>query len=401
MKDLEQLFSHRRKHAWQKGLRYATLIAKTLQVFPLFALLLLYFGYKAFLQWMPADFPASLLMAILLTGVLTQTKHRTFAQPADPYFLLPAGAVVQKYFREAFRYNLIMEIGKTLLWMLFFSPLYLVKIGEASEFTLAIVLILLLKGWNLILFRLAIISGTPTFSGWLRGGSNLLILMWLFDGRYLIVLIPLALIWMGLLFFHYQRHTPPAHLIPWEEWISRERQTVSTYYRFASQFIEVPQVGNEIRIRKWVSFVEKFVPKQTKNTYLYLYLRTFLRYSEPFGASLRLTLVGAVILLVFQPSWLPAWIVLLVMLLGTGIQLPWIRHHHNFQPWFRLYPRPEQQKRTDLGKLMGTLLISQSFLVLLIQPQLWYFPLTWGLPLLLLSSGVAWLIGCVWLPKKH
>ncbi|SDW25809.1 ABC-2 type transport system permease protein [Marininema mesophilum] len=400
MSTLDNLFTRRRRHAWQKGVRYASLIAKTLQIFPLFALLFLYFGYKSFLQWVPTDIAVVILLAVILIEV-TRTKYRTFVQPADPYFLFPADASIQKYFRDAFRYNLILEIVKISLWMLFLCPLFLVKVGEVSAFLTSMTLVVLLKGWNLIIFRIAINSGSAPLSIWIRGGSNLLLLMWLFDGQNLLFLLPFALLWLGILFYYYRRNAPPGYHIAWESWVRRERQTVSTYYRFASQFIEVPQVGNDVRPRRWLSFLEKTVSKKPKNTYLFLYLRTFLRYRDPFGASLRLTIIGAVILLIFQPSLLVASILILAVILATGIQLPWIRQHHRFQPWFRLYPRPEKQKKTDLTGLMIKILMIQTTLALIIQPQFWSTPTTWGIPLLLFGFGFSWLIAGVWLPRRN
>ncbi|MFC4078393.1 ABC transporter permease [Salinithrix halophila] len=401
MNSIQSLFAKRRKKTWAKGVRYAALIAKSLQAFPIFALLILYFCYKRFLEWLPADFPTGILLAVILTVVLTRSRYRTFVQPADPYFLFPAREELDVYFRKAFFYNLVLQLGHTFVWMLFLAPLFYTGIGGTAFFVFALILLLLLKSWNLYMLRLEITGGSPSLSSlWLRGGTNLLILLWLFEGRLHPLLIPAALLWLGLITWHKLHRQPPSSLIPWERLIAQEEQTVSAYYRLASQFVEVPHIRNEVRPRRWLAFLEGAVSSRPDNTYLYLYLRTFLRHSEPFGATLRLTLVAAILLLTFRPSLPTGIIILAVALFVTGIQLPWIRRIHRFQPWFRLYPLPEGQKQRDLSRLVFRIIGVQSTLILLPQPLFWYAPSTWGLPLLFLGWGAGWLLGWGWIPRQ-
>ncbi|MDA8353963.1 MAG: ABC transporter permease, partial [Firmicutes bacterium] len=199
---------------------------------------------------------------------------------------------------------------------------------------------------------------------------------------------------------YHLKQQPPRHLIPWEALIIREQRTVSSYYRLAHQFIDVPYIGNEVKNRPAFGFFYKWLPPTPENSYLYLYLRTFFRYREPFGVYIRLTLVTAAMMAFLRFEWWMAALTLAGGLYLTGVQLPWIRRIHRYQPWFRLYPRPVEQKQKDWSRLAVGLLAVQAVLILLPQWWLWQAPVTL-LPLfLLLGWIIAWFLGRVYLPKR-
>ncbi|PTX59385.1 ABC-2 type transport system permease protein [Melghirimyces profundicolus] len=401
MRPIESLFLERMKHAWKKGGRYAALIAKGLHFLPIFLLISLYFGYKWLLAELPEDFPVSLLLTVLFTWTLSSTRIRTYVQKADPVFLFPDLDGLKGYFRRSLIYSAAMQSLKIWLVTVFLSPLYLTRVGEVAGLGSAWALLTLLKIWNIGIVWLEIHRedrrGVHAF---LRWGTNGLITWWLFSGQWFGWPLVIGGIWLGWLTLHHIRFRSPRHLIPWETLMRWEERTVSAYYRLANQFIDVPHIGNDVTPRPVFSLLFRRLPSRPENTYLFLYLRTFFRYREPFGVFVRLTLVTAVLLACLPAAgWFSAFI-LLTGLYVTGIQLPWIRRIHRYQPWFRLYPLPEKQKRTDCSRLAFWLLGAQSSLALLPQYWAWNSPLPFLLPILLLGWGAAWFLSWIYLPRR-
>ncbi|OYD08264.1 ABC transporter permease [Paludifilum halophilum] len=399
----EDLFIQRLKQAWNKGIRYCVLIARGLHLIPLFLILLVYFGYKAFLGWLPADFPAYLFMALIISWTLTQTGIRTYLKEPDPVFLLPAQSILITYFRYSLVYSAFVQVFKTTLWMAFLFPLYIDRIGGMSAFALSLITVVALKLWNVQIRWLEIQSGShPGLALFLRGVTNLLATVWLFYGGFFGIPLIIAIVWLALVLFFYWKRTHPSHIIAWERLLAEEQRTVARYYRLANQFVDVPFVGNQVKNPPWLRFIYRWIPFGSKNTYLYLYLRTFIRYSEPLGSVFRLTLVTS-ILLTFMPA-IP-WFLTSGLFAGglylTAIQLPWIRRIHRYQPWFRLYPLPEQQKQTDLSRLLSVLLGVQGTLILL--PPLLLQSHSYPLLLTLLGAGwvIAFFFSYVHLPVKQ
>jgi ABC-2 type transport system permease protein len=402
MNPVASLFRQRRRQAWIKGARYTALVAKGLHFLPFAVLLFIYFGYRAFLSGLPPGFPANLLMTVLLTWILTRTGIRTYVKPADPVFLLPAEEGLREYFRKSLLYSGIMQSLKVMFWMGFLFPLFHARLGDAWDFLAALAILIPLKVWNLWAYWLELREeDRPALLLLLRVGSNGLITLWLFSGRLFGWPLLVALVWFAWLTLYYRRMHSRNRIVPWDRLLRLEERTVSAWYRLAGHFVDVPQTGNEIRPRPlFTPFLRRLLRIRPENTYLYLYLRTFFRYREPFGVYVRLTGVTALLVAYLRGEWWLSALVLSLGLLLTGIQLPWIRRIHRYQPWFRLYPLPDMQKRTDWARLTFGLLAGQATAVVMLQWWLWKqpFPL---LPLfLVIGWSMAWILGRVWLPKR-
>lgn len=325
-------------------------------------------------------------MAVLLTWILSRTGIRTYVKAADPVFLLPAEEGLRGYFRGSLLYSGIMQSLKVVFWMAFLFPLFHARLGDAWDFLAALAILIPLKIWNLRAYWLELRIDRPAPLLLLRVGSNGLITLWLFSGG----------------------------LFGWPSWLPSSGSPGSPSIIGGP----VPKTGSSLGIgcssgknrpsppgTDWPAISSMFPrsamkssrapcstlfsavsPTRPENTYLYLYLRTFFRYREPFGVYVRLTGVTALLVAFLRGEWWLSALMLPLGLLITGIQLPWIRRIHRFQPWFRLYPRPDMQKRTDWSRLAFALLAGQATTVVLLQWWLWRQPF----PLLPLLLGIGW-----------
>jgi ABC-2 type transport system permease protein len=402
MSDREHLFQHRRKKAWAKGARYALAIARSLHLFPaLFAIFVLAMYRKLLEEWLPPDFPVVWLLVALLTPVLATARFRSFIQPADSIFLAPASHALNRYWQQAFTYNAIIQCLFVLGWMAFLSPLYIQRVGAGIDWVMAVIVLLTFKVFHLWLRLHELFSLPPRWTDpVIRWGTSALVTFWLFSGSFFGIPLAVALVWSGLLIIHHRKRRPPRGYIPWERLISEETATVTRYYRLASQFIDIPHIGNEIKIRRGWQWLNRFPARRPEHTYLYLFQRTFLRYREPFGVTIRLTLITG--LAVAWAGFLPSFAALLY-LLGlwmTAVQLPWVRRMHRFQPWFRLYPLPEHLKTEGLSRLAWVILLAVSALMLILPALTWQHPLP-ALPLMLAGGWIFSTLYARWhLPRK-
>lgn len=401
MNPVASLFNQRRNQSWTKGARYAALIAKGLHFLPVVILILIYFGYRAFLLGLPEEFPVYLLMALLLTWTLSRTRIRTYVKPADPVFLLPADEGLREYFRRSLVYSGIVQSLKVLFLMAFLFPLFYSRVGNERDFLLALALLIPLKIWNVGIHWLELREADRRgFHLFLRWVTNGLVTLWLFAGQLFSWPLLVALVWLTWLTLYHRRLKSRVQILPWEELLLQEQRTVSGWYRLASQFVDVPHISNEVKPRPLFTLLLRRISTSPENTYFYLYLRTFFRYREPFGVYVRLTLVTTLLVAFLREEWGLSALILPLGLFLTGIQLPWIRRIHRFQPWFRLYPRPEEEKRTGWARLAFGLLAGQATLVVALQWWLWKEPFPFLLLFLLIGWSTAWILGRLWLPKR-
>ncbi|GGE18499.1 hypothetical protein GCM10011571_20490 [Marinithermofilum abyssi] len=394
---LESLFVTRLLLAWKKGARYFAEIAKGMHFFPIALIVLIGYLYSLLLQ-SPSPMPVYILLTVLLTWGVSATHIRTFLEEPDPVFLYPAQQHVQRYLTQILIYNTAVQLLKMMVLLTFCAKLYIARLGDPNSFLILTLCLLGLKGWNLSVHWFQLRTPEPEWAGfWLRWGTNLLIIGWLLIQGPQPLVLGLSAIWLFLILGSYRKRMNPPHMIPWERLLSLEQQQVAAYYRFASHFVDVPYRTEEVRPRKMWNWVSCILPYQSDYTYRFLYLRTFFRRKEPYGAITRLTGLAAIILAILQPDILPACILVGTVQLLVSIQLPWIMRIHRYQPWLRLYPLPRSQRRMEFIRLAFPLLGMQGTLAAL---PLWWGPLVWtAVVATAFAWAAAWLLSRLHLPR--
>lgn len=134
------------------------------------------------------------------------------------------------------------------------------------------------------------------------------------------------------------------------------------FYRFANMFTDVPGLEYNVKRRKWLDWLERFIPFKQENVYTYLFLNTFLRGGDYFGLFVRLTIVGAIGIYLLPALYGKLLFVVLFLFL-TGFQLVPLWKHHQNKILFNLYPVGEETKRSSFKILLFCLLAVQSLLL--------------------------------------
>ena len=130
-------------------------------------------------------------------------------------------------------------------------------------------------------------------------------------------------------------------------------------------FTDVPKLKEKNKRRKWLDPLLSLVSYQQKNTYRYLYLRTFLRSSDYLGLYIRLTVIGIFILLSLT-SLLPQLIGAGLFVYMTGFQLSMLRKQHDHIIWHDLYPLANTAKNDAIQQLLQNILLIQTAVFALI-----------------------------------
>lgn len=398
MRDVEQLFLKRMNASWVRGIQMFMKIISN-QGAPIvgFGLLLASsYAYATFLKTMPPDFPTALVLALLLAFVLTQSSIRTFMKEADLVFLLPAETRMAGYFRYSLGYSLLIQGLLTMLVMGATLPLFRATLGDDRLFWTSTAIIVLMKLWNVYAhWRETLANGSIGLSKFLRFWSNFLLVYALLTQAWL-YLLAAALLPVLLTLYLYKRRQ--GHGYPWTELLTAEQKKLATYYTWANYFIDVPQVKNQVKKREWLIRIVQRFKADRQQPFLFLYARTFFRYSEYFGMYVRLMIFFAVILLIAENIWVTLGVYLLAIFL-MGFQLPMLGAERRYPVLMQIYPLTQEQKEQGISLLALGLLGVQS--ILLILPAL----LT-GLPLLnvllMLVAGLAlsYYMSHIYLPKR-
>ena len=398
-RDVDAFFDYRRKLSWREALLIMRNIMHNGGVFvgALILIVLAVLGYQKLTAWMPADFPVALTMAAIVSLGLTKGGVRTFLKEPDLVFLLPAEPRMHKYFRQGLFYSIFYQCMQMLYIVGVFYPLFPQYIGTPRLFWVAMLAALVLKAWNVAAHWHELLYGRLRWAfAVLRYELNVL-LMWAVLSERHFLYAALALVLVAWIAFLRGKITP--HQYPWIKLIAIEQKTVAAYNAWANFFIDIPQVKNQVRPRKWLSEQITKLPGDKRYPYLYLFTRTFIRHSEYFGIFIRLTIFIGIALFFITNYWL-ALVVYLVGLYMMGIQLPNISAERRYPDLIRIYPLTEEDKVHSFSLLALRLLRLQSMLLTV---PLLLGPLPWITALVILAIGLvaAHMLSFFYLPKRY
>ncbi|MCB5952787.1 ABC transporter permease [Enterococcus sp. BWT-B8] len=318
------------------------------------------FYYSEFLKNLPEEFvwgrPLVLLiwLAILFIG-----KLATLTQEADKVFILPKEAEMPGYFKRALSYSAILPAVSIFLISGMTMPLVVVTTRETFvSFIYYLLMLLLLKFTHLKWqeFDLYQIPGNKSQQWqliWLLGSAAAIA-----ASLYVVPLAGLivAIILCGMLGYFLPKLKAGISL-DWEKMIKKENNRMYQIYRFINLFTDVPEITGSVKRRKAFDPLLNKIKKENKNTYLYLYARSFLRGSEYSGLFLRLLGLGGVILY-FSNDFIMSLGAAIVFLYLMGFQMIPIYSQFDYMVMTQLYPAPATQRKQAVSFLLMVLLFT-------------------------------------------
>ena len=141
----------------------------------------------------------------------------------------------------------------------------------------------------------------------------------------------------------------------WTLAIARENARKQLILRFFALFTTVKGITNSVKRRAYLDGFLGLLPKTHGNTWLHLYMRSFLRNGDLFSMTLRLLLLS-ILAMVFIPQ--PLVVIALVALLNYLIifQLLGLYSAFDYQPLTLLFPMKKGSKKAGLNKTIRLLM---------------------------------------------
>lgn len=331
-------------------------------------------AYHHWVQTLPSTFPYAMVAALVFSFALTFGSIRTLFREADIVFLLPAEAKLRPYVQRAFAISVLLQGYGLLLLLLLMAPLHL-RFSSISLWLFFLVLFIL-KGWNLWTSWKGNYFIEPSFhrlSMAVRFGMNALFLYFLLVGAPVLFLLVLTMIAIGVTVYLQQATKRKGW--KWERIIAQEAKAVRAFYRIANLFTDVPQWKEQAKRRRWLDFIVKMIPYGQQNTFLYLYVRTWIRAGGYLGLYIRLITLGCLLLYII-PNEYGKMAASFFFLYITGFQLFALLDHHRAILWMRLYPLAKTMQVQAVCRLLFLLLIVQNsafhlFLIWIAVRPLW------------------------------
>jgi ABC-2 type transport system permease protein len=323
--------------------------------------------YQDWLKTLPETFPSAIIMSICMAFLVTYSPIYTFMSEADRIFLLPLETKLGGYFRKSFWISFSMQIYLLLIGLAVFMPMYAaVNQGNFKSFFPFLIVLLMVKVFNLFIRWHVQYYGEKNVLNvdtLIRFMVNLVFLYLLFSNAALYLIIAAAVILFGL-FIYYKQQTKEKGL-KWEYLIDQDERRMTSFYRLANLFTDVPKLKNQVKRRKWLDSLLVRIPFQQDQAFTYLFMRTFLRSGDYWGLFVRLTLIGAGIIY-FLTFGIGQVIMAVVFIYLTGFQLLPLWKHHQYHSMLELYPLSESRKEFSFLSFLRKVLFLQSILFALV-----------------------------------
>lgn len=298
----------------------------------------------------------AVLAAAALALSLPVGRMATLLEEADAVFLLPQLAALPQYLTRALRYSALLPAALQALLVLAAWPL----LGGSVPMML---LWLCAQWW----YKLA--DMFLQRAAWYHQGhraDRILLVGVALVGNVLAVWVTSVITLLlagGVLVYALQTaRVRPGAPFDLNAAIHDENARMTRIYRFYNLFTDVPGLGGGTHRRRYLDTLLGQIKPAPENTWRYLYARGLLR-SEAYGSlSLRLTIMGAALMLLTRQWWLALELgALLVYLLG--IQLVPLAQRYDEIVFTHLYPQPRTQRAAAWVQVVTPVLMAQATLI--------------------------------------
>lgn len=320
--------------------------------------------YQEWLKVIPNNFPSAVIMAVAIALLLTYSPIFTFMSEADRIFLIPLETSLSGYFKKSIIISYTLQIYLLVMGLAVLMPLYAaMNNGNFKSFFyfLAAVIVVkyvnLLVRWHVQYYQEETVLKTDSL---IRFCINLVFLYLLFSNAAIYFTIVPFIILLGL-YMYYKGQTKGKGL-KWEFLIRQDEKRMTSFYRLANLFTDVPMLKDTVKRRAWLDFLLAKISFQQDNTFTYLLARTFLRSGDYFGLLVRLTIIGAGAI-VFLTFGIGQIVMVVLFLYLTGFQLLPLWKHHQYHSLLELYPVSAKDRERSFLSLLRTVLWIQTIIL--------------------------------------
>lgn len=317
--------------------------------------------YQQWIKSLSPEFPAAFIMAVVIGIFLTHSPVYNLLLEADQVFLLPLENKFQRYFLRSGVISFIFQGYILLIILAVLMPLFAhVSVLGYRTFIPFFIALLIIKAWNLASsWRMQYFHSGYTTDWIIRFLLNSFFAFCLFRHINLLILI---LIVLAMAFYYYSLYSRTKNDgLKWDVLIDQEEKRMTSFYRLANLFTDVPKLKDTVKRRIWLDFLINRIAFRKEKAYLYLFSRTFLRSGDYLGLYIRLTVIGIFALYFLSFGFGQILLAILFMYL-TGFQLLPLWNHHQNKLWADLYPVPVKFKSQAFHFLLMIILTAQTVL---------------------------------------
>jgi ABC-2 type transport system permease protein len=352
----DELFSHRLKEAYRRGLRYAALAVSGSNAMGIMLLLIGgSLAYRELLNRMVQSELAIWGLAVVAGWLLSRAHVRTWLRSADIALLIPTPYPLPRYLQHALRYSFIVAFVQAIILAVLLWPVVTRASGGQEWWLIILIGSVVLKAWNVwVHWRL---NRTSKLGGFLRFAWSVLFLYSLYKESAL--LTAFASTGMLAAWFIARRTTFRPN---WLSLIEAEQKRTRTYYAILNWFADIPYEAPSIKPRTRLVQVWSLIFGKQHNPMLYRYARSWLRSGEEFGMYAWVTVVAMLLLAVLSWSWAMIAVLWVGPFLSGYPMVQWARQLSS-PPQERIFPVSPQDKRQALARLCTIFLLIHSLLL--------------------------------------
>ena len=253
------------------------------------------YAYSEWLKEIPTNFPASILVAVIIGGALTYSPPVTLLKPADAVYLLPLEMQLNTYMSRALRWTMVSQVGLPLLLFIISIPL-LSATGTTSGLVLFwLAIFIVVFKWLFVQTEFNVRHALSGEKIWFDRLIRFLLIalfiyVWLSPAPYLVVVIGIAIGIYNKYWLKMKSEKP----FPYDHFIEVEQNRMMRFYRFANYFTDVPHLKGSVSRRAWLSFLMGTPKMGQADAQTFLIRRTFIRTDDTFWLWVRLTLISMV-----------------------------------------------------------------------------------------------------------
>ncbi|PBB04610.1 MULTISPECIES: ABC transporter permease [Salimicrobium] len=332
--------------------------------------------YQQWLQTVPEDFPAGLIVALVFASITTYSPIRTMIKEPDLVFLLPAEFELKDYFRFSLYYSYVVQLYVIFLAGAALGPLYFTVYPElGTDHYLAIILLMLVvkagvmqSNWWMLQERQPSVRIGYQAAVWTVSA----VVFYSAAVDALLFVIPGLVLLAGLIVYAFRMSKQKAGLA-WDLLLEKDQGRMRVFYRLANMFTDVPHLKSRVKRRRLiVKLLTARIPFSGNTTYTYLYRITFARSGDYSGMYIRLVAIGALAVWFIPNMWVSVIFGLLFLYL-SGFQMMTLWQHHRTIAWLDIYPVSFEQRKEELIRFLRQLLFFQTliFVVVFAVQMMW------------------------------
>ena len=212
------------------------------------------FYYQNWISTLSAEFPAAIIIALLLGVFLTHSPVYTFLLEADQVFLIPLETKLKGYFFRAGLVSLVFQGYIVLMVLAILMPMYAhVSANGFKSFFIFLIVLLIIKAWNIAVNWRIHYYVQPSVYVWdmiVRFFINAIFTFLLFNNANVLFLIIFIFI-MAAYYQSFFMRTKKMGL-KWDLLITQEEKRMASFYRLANLFTDVPKLKDTVKRRKWL-----------------------------------------------------------------------------------------------------------------------------------------------------